>query len=99
MECFLVKNARVGCQRSREEGIRTACLSPSLEVQRKRAKKQPGLSAVHILRPGLNAGRRGATLRSPLRIWGNWRELGAESGGWRTDQVSSILGMERARVG
>lgn len=50
MECFLkriwngnlVKNARVGCQRSREEGIRTVSVSPSLEVQRKRAKKQPG---------------------------------------------------------
>ena len=82
----LVKNARVGCQRSREEEIHTVslCLSLSGSAAKKRAKKQPGLSAVHILRPGPNAGRRGVTLRSPLRMWGNWRELGdrVQGGGW-----------------
>lgn len=84
MECFLkriwngnlVKNARVGCQRSREEGIRTVCLSLSRSATEKGQKAARGFQ-----RPDLNAGRPGAALRSPLRIWGNWRELGAESGG------------------
>lgn len=37
--CNLVKNARVGCQRSREEGIRTVCLSLSLLLSGSAAKK------------------------------------------------------------
>lgn len=66
----------------------------------KKAKEKLGIYAAHILRLGLNGGRRGATLRSPRRIRGNWRELGAEFGtGVKTGPASSVLGLGKARGG
>lgn len=75
--CNLLKNAQVGCQRSAEEGIaQSLCLSLSASAA-KRAKEKPGLSAAHILRPGLKRGEARSDSQVTRTEPG---ELGAEFG-------------------